>query len=238
MLTAIINDLHIPFQDNILVRKWLGFVQSSRPNTIVINGDLIDMWELSSFDKVPKSGESVQKELNMAKEFLRSLRRVHTGRIIYTEGNHSFRFKKFLITVAPELYGLDGLSLEELLELEDMGIEFIQSPSDAAGWQDCYTVIDNIYVGHFNLIRQHAGYTAKALIDKYGVSIIQGHVHRYGVYTKRLIDGTELVGVENFCMCDMNPGYMRNPNWSQGFSIIKDGNIIPIPYNNGRFIHL
>lgn len=237
-LTIIAGDFHLPNQDSLLVRKWIEFISVNQPNLVIINGDLLDMWELSKFDKVPKSGEGIEKEFELGKLFFQTLRKYYHGRVVLVEGNHDFRIKTFLISVAPQLYGIHGLCVEDQLELDRWNVEYIQSPSDASKWQDCYIEVEDIYVGHFNLCRADSGATAKALVNKYGVSIIQNHVHRYGVFQKKLINGKYLTGVENFCMCDLNPGYMRNANWNQGFSVIRSGQIIPIPYSSGNFIHL
>lgn len=177
----------------------------------------MDMWELSSFDKVPKGSNSFVEEVNLTKTFLGELKRITDCQITYTTGNHEFRLKKYLIGQAPELWELDTLNVETLLGLDNLDIEFVDLPDSCSRFQDVWVLDQDYYVGHFNLVRGASGATAKALVDKYGVNIIQAHVHRGGVYYKKMITGQVLVGVEGYCMCNLDPSYMRNPNWQGGW---------------------
>ena len=187
------------------------------------------MWELSSFDKVPDGGELYEQEIRLAKSFFESLRRRFFKKIIYIEGNHEFRLKKYLITEAPIIKRLNIITLQSELSLDKFEVEYVECSRNASKWTDVYKMVEEIAVGHFNMVRAASGATAKGLVEKYGCSIIQGHTHRGGVYYKRLLDGKQLVGVENYCMCDLNPSYVKHPNWQSGHSMIVDGKILTYP---------
>ena len=101
--------------------------------------------------------------------------------------------------------------------------------------------INGIFVAqHGDIIRKHSGYTAKAMYDKYGGCGIHGHSHRGGVYYKTKRDGV-YGWTENFCLCSLQPDYMRNPDWHQGFSLVhftKDRFWAePIPIIKRRFMY-
>lgn len=224
MKTSIVSDAHIPHQDDKAVSKWFESITKNKPDKIIIAGDLLDFWELSSFDKVPKSSKSFIQEIKLGRLFLTNLRKVAVNaRIVFVLGNHCFRLKKYLLSVAPELYDLEELSLENLLRLKDNDIEFVDCKEGPSRFVDTYTIDQGFYVGHFNLSRPSSGATVKALVDKYGVNIIQGHCHRGGVYYKRLLTGKILTGIESYCLCSLNPSYMSSPNWQGGWVDVIDG---------------
>ena len=222
MRTIIFGDVHIPNQNDKAIGRLFDHIKISKPDRIIINGDLMDMWELSSFDKVPKGSKSFVDEVKLTQTFIGELKRISDCQITYIEGNHEFRLRKYLISVAPELYELDTLNVESILKLDDLEIEYVGLPDDCSKFQDNFVLDQDYYVGHFNLVRAASGATVKSLVDKYGVNIVQSHVHRGGVFYKRLITGKTLVGIEGYCLCDLNPSYMRNANWQSGFVEILD----------------
>ena len=218
------------------------FLEWFKPDVLVINGDLLDCFEISRFDKVPKSGKSLQEECDIAYEVLKEWRIIlPKAKIIIIEGNHDWRIKQYLIKKAPELYGLRGLSLETLLRLEELKIGLVKTKEAASHWIDTYIRLGELYIGHFNKVNKHSAMTAKNLVEDKGVSLIQNHVHRGGVFHKRLVDGRQLVGIENFCMCELNPSYMSDVNWTQGWTVVyqKEGSqrfmAYPIPVVKYKF---
>ena len=206
------------------VNRWLGHIKETKPDKIIINGDLVDCWELSKFDRVPKGGKSIKDEMFQAKQFLESLRRITDCEVILIEGNHEFRIKRYMISFAPELWELEDLCLEKFLDLEKFNIKFVQLPEDCAKFIDNYVEDQGFLVGHFSCARLHSCFTVKMLVEKYGTNIIQGHTHRLGAFYKRT-HNQQIVGVEGGCLCGLNPNYMKNPNWTTGYVDIIDGEI-------------
>lgn len=222
--TSIASDLHLPNQDDSAVSKWFASISKNKPDKIIINGDLMDFWEISSFDKVPRSEKSFKEEVKLARLFFIRLRETAPqARIIFILGNHEFRLKKYLLTVAPEFYDLEELTIRHLFRLRESDVEFVDCKDGASRFVDTYTKDQGFYVGHYNLSRTSSGATCKALVEKYGVNIIQGHCHRGGVYYKRLITGQILTGIEGYCLCNLKPNYMSSPNWESGFVEVIDG---------------
>jgi len=217
------------------------FLKDVKPDTLVLNGDFLDFWELSRFEKDPTLKDRLPDEFKVAHKILGSFRKIlPKARIIYIEGNHSFRLKKFLMSSAPDLYGIEGISLPDFLHFKEYGIEWVGTPEGATSWQDTYVRFGELYIGHFNKVSQNSAYTAKGLVEKYGVSIIQNHVHRGGMFYKRLLNGKTLVGVENYCMCDLSPNYVSTPNWESGWSVVythkNSFDIVPIHVHGYSFM--
>lgn len=220
-MAVVINDLHVPYHDKKALRLLDIFLEDQKPEVLIVNGDFLDMWEVSHFDRVPRTGKSLLQEISTGRKILERLREIiPKAKIIYIEGNHEFRLRKYLLRSAPELYGLPGLSIPELLNLKELNIIYKPVKEGAGSFSDNWVKLGELYVGHWNKVNKHAGYTAKNLLDEKGVSLLQGHTHKYGVSARRYVDGTELMGVENFCLCRLDPFYLSKPSWSQGFSVI------------------
>lgn len=215
---VVISDIHIPFQDNKAVELATYFIRWFQPDHIVINGDLLDFWEISKYDKDPEINFQFKRELELGRKYLKHLRKIAPdSNIVYVEGNHEWRMKGYIISNAKELRGLEGLSVQEQLHLDDLDIEYVELPAGLSRWDSVDYQIGDLYIGHYNVTRKHAGYTAKGLVADKGVSVIQAHNHKIGSSFKKLRDGRILRGFESGCLCDTDPNYMSNPNWQQGF---------------------
>lgn len=224
MRTTIAGDFHLPFQDTKLVNKWLEHIQKTKPDRVVINGDLMDEGILSKFDKVPGIDQSFSAEIELTKEFFRSLRKVTDNEIVYVAGNHEFRLKKYLVSVAPELIDLEVLDLDSLLDLDRFEIGLIEVADNYSSYQDTYFDAGDFLIGHFNMARAGLAATAKGLMDKYGKNLIQAHVHRVSYIAKWQYE-KQLIAVEGGCMCSLQNNYRRNPNWQQGWVDLVDNEV-------------
>lgn len=213
------GDWHIPFHDEKVNELFFKFAKHERPDWVILDGDLLDFWEISKYDRVPRYGKTFEEEIDIAKAFLKRLRKLlPNARITLIEGNHEFRLKSFIVKHAPQLYGV--MPIEKLLDLKLYNIEFVQCKPGQARWDSVAVKVGALYVGHWNKVSKHGGYTAKLLLDDKGVNLIQGHTHRIGRHNRTLHDGTELVAIENGCMCDLNPSYMAHPNWQHGMCVV------------------
>ena len=238
--SIVINDIHIPFQDDKAVDLVMRFIAWFKPDRVFINGDLLDCQTVGRFINDPFDEVSMLEEIEQGREFLAQLRSIlkKRAKIHYIFGNHEFRFQNYIINNARSLRGLEGLTLEEQLHCDEYDVEVVFS-----GLKESYMQYGGLYVGHYNKVSQHGGYTVKSLIDRHGVSVIQGHTHRFGTTYRTLLDGTILGGFENGCLCDLNPSYTMKPNWLHGFSIVwkkKNDNrfmVEPIPIINHKFFY-
>ena len=225
MKTLVISDMHFPFQDDKALELVDKFIKKEKPDNIVINGDLVDCYSLSSFAKDPRLGATLSKEVAMAREYLAHLNKISKAKKYYVFGNHSIRMNRYLIKQAPEL--LDFLDLQGLLETD--GWEIVNCSNI-----ENYVKIEDWYVGHFDRVAKHSAMTAKNIVADRGVNIVQGHTHRLGAYYVKFLDRT-LRGLEGGCLCTLTPTYMASPNWQQGFVLIENKNAYPIEIINHSF---
>ena len=97
-------------------------------------------------------------------------------------------------------------------------------------------------MGHWNTVAKHGGQAAKGLVESKGVSLLQGHTHRFGAHARTTVDGRVILGIENFSMCRRQASYIRRPNWQLGFSVLyvlESGRAVqwyPVMIRKGRFV--
>ena len=215
------NDFHVPFQDEQALALFRRFLRREQPAWLILNGDFQDCWEISRFDRVPRTGKDFREEIQIGKKILCSIRSIlPRARITWIEGNHEFRLRRYLIQNARELYGLPGLSMTELFDLSRLRIEYVACHPSASRFTDNFIRVGNLYVGHWDKVALHGGYAAKSLVETKGVSVLQGHTHRFGAHARTTVDGRVLLGIENFSMCRREASYVANPNWQTGFSVV------------------
>lgn len=208
---AVLNDTHIPYHNKVMVKNFIQFCEDEQPDQIILNGDMVDFYDLSSFDKNPEREGKLQEELDILKHFLSALRRkCPSSKIVYIEGNHEDRLRRYLWKNAKSLSSLRALKFEELLSLRQYRVDYIK---------DSY-FINGFEFTHGEMVRTHSSYSAKAEYDKHQSSGISGHTHRMGVFCKTTYNGT-FGWWENGCGCELNPEYIKGiPDWQNGFALI------------------
>ena len=220
-MVVIANDFQIPFHDEKALALLKLFLHKEKPDWLVLAGDFQDFWEISSFDLTPKGGKDFTQEITIGKKILKSFRHIlPKARITWVEGNHEFRLRKYLIRNAKELYGLPGLTVPKLFDLEDLKIEYMPCHPTASKFVDNFVKVGKLYVGHWDTVAKEGGYAAKRLVEDKGVSLLQGHTQRFGAHARTTVDGRVILGIENFCMCSRRASYVAYPNWQLGFSVV------------------
>src|SRR5437667_3838140 len=142
------------------------FLRRERPGLLILNGDLQDFWEISSYDLSPRSGTEFKREIEIGRSILRSFRRsLPHARITWVEGNHEFRLRKYLIQNAKELYGLPGVSVHDIFDLRRLEIEYVPCHEQATKCTDNLIRVGDLYVGPWDRVSKHGAYAAKVLIE-------------------------------------------------------------------------
>lgn len=202
-----INDLHIPFHDKKALEVFNLFLKDFKPDQLVIAGDLLDFYQLSSFDKDPMRRFTIQDEIDVCYEVLKEFKLLCPN-IHFIKGNHEDRLRRFLWK-NPSLASIKVLELPKLLNLDSLEIEY----------HDYEYIFNGFRFTHGTIVRQDSGATAKAELLKYGSSMSSGHTHRISSFLKTDARGT--VGAyEMGCLCSLEPEYINGvPNWCQGFGV-------------------
>jgi predicted phosphodiesterase len=215
--TIVLGDVHGEYVDRITWDIAKQIVRDVKPERIILNGDFIDFYGVSRFDKDPNRALSLQDEIDYGNQLLSELRSVaKKAQIIWVEGNHEARLQKYLWSKAAELSSLRSLTIEELFRLEERGIEYVRSKGRSA-----YTTVGKIMIGHFDVALANSCASEKKLVLKYAETVIQGHTHKLGKFYKTFGDEEKtVVGVGSGCLCGLDPEYCSDPDWQQGLVLI------------------
>lgn len=210
---VIISDAQIPFIDEDFWRAFLRFLGKYRPHDLFINGDWIDAYEVSDFDKRPSRLFSIDTEIEMAKDTLREIRKrlAVDGRIYWADGNHEERWNKAIWRHAGPLAAYTA-DLYTALDLEHLADGYVPYGKhfDYLGF----------LITHGNYVSQYSAYTARKHYDRYHSSGCNGHTHRVGSYSHTDGKGRSHTWFEIGCFCRKDLEYVKGvANWQNGFLI-------------------
>jgi len=206
-----LSDMHVPFEQHKSLKVVNSFMSWFKPDRIFLMGDIIDFYAVSTFDKDPERITSLQADINTAHKILKGMRASNTkAEITYIEGNHEHRLQKYLWK-HPEISSLDALSMTNLLHLDELKITYVNQFESIK--------YHKFLIEHGSVVRQQSAYTARAMLEKRGMSGISGHTHRMGAHYLTNMSGS-YAWFETGCLCDLHPEYVvGQPNWMNGFSI-------------------
>lgn len=206
----IVSDLQIPFEDPAAVAVMLKVSADLQPDYLYLNGDISDFYAISSH--LPDPRRNLVDELEITKRFLDDIMDATPNATrFFIEGNHEDRLRKYLISHASALVGNQAVTVDGQLGLTRRGFTQVAYPHGV--------LHKTLYVVHGDLVSKHSAYTAKQMLDHYGISGISGHTHRLGSHYKTTLGGP-LGWWENGCLCNLDLDYDDKPNWMQGFSIV------------------
>jgi predicted phosphodiesterase len=216
---VILNDTQIPFHDRqVLNRLVLPFIRDLKPDGVILNGDIVDCYSISTFDKNPTTQARLSEEITYAEKLMEALERFPTK--IWIGGNHEDRLRR-LVWKNPYLLGsVDAKTRDKLVQALDFP-EMFGLGKHGFQWKPYgdYHMLGKLLVTHGSMVRTHSGDTGRAHLNKYGSSVLIGHTHRGGTTYKTDVHGIH-AAYENFCLCSLKPEYAQHPNWQHGFSVV------------------
>ena len=229
---AILNDIHYPFANQEFVDRACIEIRDEKPDVIVVNGDVLDFPGLSKYGISPTLNySSLETQMSLARSFFSDLRKENPdAKIYFTEGNHEFRMKSYVIRetgkmdreLREKIYR--AIDLKKDLDLGKLNIKFIATMYDSPKWTDTYVDIEGIKIGHFDTVANPtvpAGMTIRKLMMKYGhINIVQAHIHRAAIIWNTDMDDNQVFGMEVPALC-RPPFYRRIVNWQYGYGIIE-----------------
>ena len=214
------SDYHIPYMNKDSYEIMKGYAKDYKPDIFVINGDLIDLYSVSKFDKSPDRKFKVNDEVTQAKHILKNLRSSlgKNVEMYYLEGNHENRLQKWLWR-NPEMDGLEALKIPELLKLKKYDINWIGVDSDYWSVTTGHLRTGNTIVMHGDArlngasLSKYAGYSVKnTMLNGLQSNVVIGHNHRLAQINHRTANSL-LQGAESGCLCQLT-GFA---NWQNGF---------------------
>lgn len=215
------GDTHGQYIDEEAEAVLLAVLRDMQPDAVVHVGDAVDCYTISSFDKDPSRKEDLQSEIDHARRHLAQVRAVvPDAHFRLLEGNHEDRLRRAIWGSERAMRQIvtlrvfqEAVTWPNLLQLDDLGIEWV--PSNAQPVQDLFP---KFILKHGTVVRKWSGWSAKGEWERYGKSGASGHTHRLGTFFHRDWNGNH-VWVETGCLCDLDPDYVRDPDWQNGFVV-------------------
>lgn len=213
---GILSDIHFPYYDKKALNAALDSIKKFEVGTIILNGDIIDCYHLSNFEKDPKR-RSFKYELDMLKNFFEQLRKMFPKqRIIYKIGNHEERYERYILNRIPELLELELLTFGNVVKSQEFGIEIVTNKRV-------------MKAGKLNIIHGHelrAGIIspvniARGFFLKTKASTLGGHHHRTSEHIEHDLNGDFIGCFSTGCLCGLTPAYMPINSHNHGFAMVE-----------------
>ena len=210
---AVLSDVHYPYEDAQALKLAKAYLKDYEPDLIIFNGDILDCYSISRYDKNPSRNLDFNKEVDYAREKIAEwVDEFPYASFKMLEGNHEERLKKYISSNAAALLNIKGMKMKHLLDLDVLGVEWIDAHRELK--------IGNLLFTHGHLARKHAGSSARGHYESYGCSVLIGHIHRLSIGWKRTKLG-DFCMIENGTLCDFDVEYMKFPDWQHGFTTIE-----------------
>lgn len=212
---VVVSDVHAPYHD---VRAWgafVGAVRLLRPDALVIGGDFLDCYAISSHSRDPKRRANLAWEVDQAAVLLAELTdAAPNARKWYLEGNHEYRLPRYIADRAPELDGM-AIPLAERLGLARRGWTWVDSQE--------YLQIGKMCFAHG---WRCGKYALPQSLQEWGGCLAFGHSHRLGVWYSGDVRGSDHVGINTGWLGDVGAIDYRyrataERDWQHGFGVIE-----------------
>jgi predicted phosphodiesterase len=216
----LISDLHIPYHSINAITAALDYGKKEEVNTVVINGDLMDFYGCSRFERDPRK-RSVKFEFDSTKAFIVTLRHTFPNAQIYwLKGNHDIRYEHYLMAKAPEIFDDPYFSLEERLKLNEERVHLIGDKTILKAGKL------SVHHGHLFFRGFMAPVnSARGLFLKAKQSMLCSHVHKVSEHSEVTLGGELITCWSTGCLAELSPDYSPfSNNYSHGFAHIKTDN--------------
>ena len=176
---GVFGDVHIPYHDNTALEVMFKKFEEEKVDSIFINGDLLDFYQLSFHEKDPREVH-FKGEIEAGKEFLEYIRsRFPDIPIYYITGNHENRFERYLRIKASELLDIDECRLDVILHVAEYKIEYLPFRSKV--------VFGDYTIEHGDKIPGAGGVVpARTLLMRLKSNSIVNHFHKSSESSQRI----------------------------------------------------
>ena len=211
----LLSDIHIPYHNITALTAALKYGLEHEVNTILLNGDVIDFYAISRFEKDPRK-RNFGHEVLMTRQFLETLRKLFPNAAIYYKcGNHDVRYDHYIMRNAPDLLGMDEFSFESLMHLDKLDITYIPDKQI-------------IHAGKLTILHGHElGASvfspvniARGLFLRAKDSALCGHHHQASEHSEPNINGKLTTCWSVACLCELHPDYLPINKHHHGFAHI------------------
>jgi predicted phosphodiesterase len=210
----VLGDVHLPMHDRQTVELAVREAREKRAAVVLLNGDIMDMFGITPFFREPTRDRFVD-EIDKGCQFIAWIRgQFPQSRIIYREGNHEFRLRRYLGSQAPELADLPCLKLDKLLDFAKHGVEWVADKRKV--------LLGNLITLHGHEFRKGEGINpARLAFLRATASVLVGHHHRTSEHHQRALDDRHHATWSVGCACFTSPDYDPYNQWNFGYAMVE-----------------
>lgn len=176
---GIINDVHMPFEDKARYQVAINIFKKMKIDHLYLNGDILEFGGVSTHPKHPADHVPFCHEIVYANEKFDQLTQDFADvPVTFLEGNHCYRFFRYIRDIAPQMWGL--IDCPSILKFPDR-----------PRWKFVpYGPTQLVKVGASNLYLRHEPLSmganpARGTAEASYIDIGFGHCHRYQTYTHK-----------------------------------------------------
>lgn len=225
---GIITDAHVPYEHKRRYASMMNCFSDAQLDGLYIIGDFADAYGLQQhgprnpgvMESFKDEVEAVNKRLDEIDQMLPDKKKG------YVEGNHEYRFERYLHNNAPALFGVT--ELKTLFRIDSRpGWQWLPYGPHQLG----KVLQSKLYIRH-----EPSTTSLMQMPKEHGVNVTFGHIHRIVESYHRNLKGEQHVSFCSGWMGDarLNQifGYVRGHNkWQNGFTIVD------VDPETGNFYH-
>jgi predicted phosphodiesterase len=258
---GIISDVHIPYHDLDALNVALSEFKRVKVDTIVLNGDIIDAYQLSRWEKDPNKRNHAY-EMELLTIFFDDLIKMFPKvELVYKLGNHDERYEKFIYAKSPEFIGMHVMSWKHLINLRFENCKSCKGTGVFKGVEcpNCEKgkVANNvsrgihlvkgkrvIKAGKLNIVHAHEFNVSSVSVNpargfflKAKTNVIGGHLHRSSEHIEKDLNQQITGAWSTGCLCYMHPDYAPLNNWNLGCADVEVFNDGDFEVHNHKIIN-
>jgi len=232
----------IPFHDERALDLFVQAAKITKPDEIVLVGDMIDLPSHSRWEQEPAFARTTQRSIDRLFFFLVALRTaVPNARIVWLLGNHEIRILTYIMLNAAAAHGLRRadaksefpvMTMEYLLRTEEIGVEVIDAYPVGAYW-----ITPTLKAIHGTKANSRGSTVAAYLNENPHHSTLCGHIHRIELQSKTSEDSEGRLpsrGISPGALCRVDGAVpsvngangskgkpaIKYENWQQGWGLV------------------
>lgn len=212
----ILADIHAPYHDRESLETALNHGDQKNIDCILFLGDFSDFYSVSAWTQDPDRVD-LRGEIDQAKLILSVIIDYFKDIPIYLlAGNHEDRLNRYIQRKCPELWGMEELTYESVMNLKAFGVEYVADKKI-------------LQIGKLNLIHGHefsggAGSPvnpARGLYNKGKAMSMCGHFHRTSEHAEMSMTGDAVTCWSVGHLGDAHPSYAPINKWNRGFARVE-----------------
>jgi len=209
----VMSDIHLGHHVNGVLKLAIDSAKDFKIDTIILNGDTLELDRISRWQSKPDA-QTLKQEIDLGRNLLRWLRSLFPDvEIVWHDGNHDVRVEAYILSKAPDLYGLGIHTLPELLDMHKYNVNYVD--------QFTHMRLGELNIMHGHLLKGGGVNVAQTKFKNANCNLLFGHLHVVQEYTTRDLNGKIKGAWATGCLSTLSPEFSPINSWNWGFALIE-----------------